>query len=179
MITVSVNFSGLGANASAAHIHAPAAPGSTAPVAIGFTGFPNTTSGTYNNTFPITATQLSQLFSGLGYVNIHNANFPNGEIRGQLSFCGPTPTPTPGVTPTPTPSPGVTPTPTGTPGGTITPTPTPGVTPTPTPGGSPARALNISTRLRVETGSNVLIGGFIISGTTSKNVVASAVSDHR
>jgi hypothetical protein len=31
--------------------------------------------------------------------------------------------------------------------------------------------LNISTRLRVETGNNVLIGGFIISGNASKNVI--------
>jgi hypothetical protein len=30
--------------------------------------------------------------------------------------------------------------------------------------------LNISTRLRVQTGNNVLIGGFIITGTTSKRV---------
>jgi hypothetical protein len=46
--------------------------------------------------------------------------------------------------------------------------------------------LNIATRARIETGNNVLIGGFIISGTTSKTVavrgigpslVASGVSD--
>ena len=35
----------------------------------------------------------------------------------------------------------------------------------------PAQALNISTRLRVETGENVLIGGFIISGTQTKRVI--------
>src|SRR5262249_47069412 len=53
-ITVNVNFSGLSAAATASHIHAPAAPGATAPVSINFTGFPNATSGTYSNTFPVT-----------------------------------------------------------------------------------------------------------------------------
>ena len=38
-------------------------------------------------------------------------------------------------------------------------------TPTPTPAASPSTLANISTRLRVETGDNVLIGGFIITGT--------------
>ena len=115
----------------------------------------------------------------------------------------PTVTPTPGVTPTPTvtPTPGVTPTPTvtPTPNGTPTTTPTgtptipPTATPTPiptqtpalTPGPSPTstptpipslpKALNISTRLRVEAGDNVLIGGFIITGDSEKNVVLRGV----
>lgn len=52
-------------------------------------------------------------------------------------------------------------------------TPTP--TPTPTPGGSPAQALNISTRLRVETGDNVLIGGFIVTGSAPKNVAVRGI----
>ena len=40
---------------------------------------------------------------------------------------------------------------------------------------SPAQALNISTRLRVETGNNVLIGGFIISGSAPKNVAVRGI----
>ncbi len=47
-----------------------------------------------------------------------------------------------------------------------TPTPPPPITPTPTP----SQALNISTRLRVETGDNVMIGGFIITGNAPKSV---------
>jgi hypothetical protein len=35
--------------------------------------------------------------------------------------------------------------------------------------------LNIATRLRVQTGDNVLIGGFIISGTDPKNVMARGI----
>ena len=69
---------------------------------------------------------------------------------------------TDGVCPTPTPTPTFTPTPTPTP--TSAPTPSPILTP------SPPRLLNISTRLRVETGDNVMIGGFIITGTQPKNV---------
>jgi hypothetical protein len=36
---------------------------------------------------------------------------------------------------------------------------------------TPAKALNIATRLRVETGNNVMIAGFILTGNASKNVV--------
>jgi cell division septation protein DedD len=82
-----------------------------------------------------------------------------------------TPTPTPVPTPTPTPTPAVTPTPTATPTPAATPTPTPSATPAVTPGSFG----NISTRLRVETGDNVLIGGFIISGTQPKKVIIRAI----
>src|SRR5204863_6881425 len=34
---------------------------------------------------------------------------------------------------------------------------------------------NISTRLRVETGDNVLIGGFIITGTQAKKIILRAI----
>jgi CSLREA domain-containing protein len=66
------------------------------------------------------------------------------------------------------------PTPTPTP--TATPSATPAVTPTATPTATPVTTLaNISTRLRVETGDNVLIGGFIITGTQSKKVIVRGI----
>jgi len=86
----------------------------------------------------------------------------------------PTPTPTP-ATPTPTPSPATpTPSPTLTP--TATPTATPSTTPilTPTPTSTPtpaSQAVNLSTRMRVQTGDNVGIGGFIITGSAPKHVL--------
>ncbi len=46
-----------------------------------------------------------------------------------------------------------------------------GGAPTPTP----ATLGNISTRLRVETGDNVLIGGFIVTGTQPKRVIVRAI----
>ena len=93
------------------------------------------------------------------------------------------PTPTPGATatpatPSPSPTPLSTPTPTPTPGGTPNPTPTttPGGTPTPTPSTTPrAQAINLSTRMRVETGDRVGIGGFIVQGPTSKTVLLRAI----
>lgn len=44
--------------------------------------------------------------------------------------------------------------------------------------GSPinsAQALNLSTRLQVQTGQNVLIGGFIVVGTSAKKVIVRAI----
>ena len=41
--------------------------------------------------------------------------------------------------------------------------------------GTPATLGNISTRLRVQTGNNVLIGGFIITGTQPKKVMVRAI----
>ncbi len=52
-------------------------------------------------------------------------------------------------------------------------TPPPG---TPTPTASPAaQAINLSTRMRVETGDNVGIGGFIITGTAPMHVLIRAI----
>ena len=40
---------------------------------------------------------------------------------------------------------------------------------------TPSQAMNISTRARVETGDNVLIGGFIITGNAAKKVIIRAI----
>jgi hypothetical protein len=40
---------------------------------------------------------------------------------------------------------------------------------------APTQALNISTRMRVETGNNILIGGFIVAGTAPKNVAVRGI----
>jgi hypothetical protein len=50
---------------------------------------------------------------------------------------------------------------------------TPPGTPSPTP--TPGIFGNISTRLRVETGNNILIGGFIVTGTQPKRVIVRAI----
>lgn len=82
-ISYTVVFSGLSSSQTASHIHAPAAIGATVGVAINF-GAVGGTSGTISGVTTITPTQLAQLRSHQGYVNVHSANFPNGEIRGQL-----------------------------------------------------------------------------------------------
>jgi hypothetical protein len=59
-----------------------------------------------------------------------------------------------------------------------TPTPTPTPSPTPTPTATPippATSLNMSTRSLVQTGDNVMIGGFIVTGNTSKKVIVRAI----
>ena len=48
-------------------------------------------------------------------------------------------------------------------------------TPTPTPSATPTRFGNIATRLRVETGENVLIGGFIVTGSAPKKLMIRAI----
>src|SRR5438046_6094225 len=55
------------------------------------------------------------------------------------------------------------------------PTPTPTATPTPTPSPSGSHFANISTRMDVGTGNNVMIAGFIVSGSQSKTVVVRAL----
>ena len=122
-------------------------------------------------------------------------NPPQLTVTYQVSSATPTPSPTPTgtVTPPPTPSPTGTPTPTATATATATPTSTatgtPAATPSPTPATptptatptststptAPSTFGNISTRLRVETGNNVLIGGFINTGTQPKRVIVRAI----
>jgi hypothetical protein len=67
------------------------------------------------------------------------------------------------VAPTPTPIP------------TPIPTPTPTATPTPPSGGAPSHLANISTRMKVGAGQNVLIGGFIIQGSQPKTLILRAI----
>ena len=119
--------------------------------------------------------------SNVAYAATFNSEEDVYYIRVSPTGAPPTPTPsaTPITTPTPTPSatPIATPTPTPptpTPGGTATPTPTPGATATPasTP---PAQALNLSTRMQVQTGANVGIGGFIITGSAPMHVLLRAI----
>jgi len=55
-----------------------------------------------------------------------------------------------------------------------TPTPSPSATPSPTPA-APSRLVNISTRMQVGTGDDVLIGGFIIQGDQLKKVILRAI----
>jgi uncharacterized repeat protein (TIGR02543 family) len=84
-ITVDLNWSGLTAPATAAHIHGPAGVGTNASVMFPFTGVPAATSGTLpTQSFSITPTQIGYLNAGYLYLNVHTANFPGGEIRAQL-----------------------------------------------------------------------------------------------
>jgi hypothetical protein len=84
-ITVDLSWSGLTAPATASHIHGPGGVGTNAAVIFPFSGVPAATAGSIpEQTFSITPQQVSWLFSGYLYMNVHTANFPGGEIRGQL-----------------------------------------------------------------------------------------------
>lgn len=84
MVYLTGSFSGLAANASASHIH---------------TGAAHTSGGTFVNLTPsaattgtvhgislITGTNATDLLNGNAYVNVHNATYPGGEIRGQATM---------------------------------------------------------------------------------------------
>ena len=85
VITFNYSFSNLTGNSTAAHFHGPAAVGVNAGVRIGHTGFPTgVTSGSYSNSFTLSASNETELLSNLWYLNIHSTSFPGGEIRGQV-----------------------------------------------------------------------------------------------
>jgi photosystem II stability/assembly factor-like uncharacterized protein len=101
---------------------------------------------------------------------LFSGTFGEGVWRKLIDTASPTPTPSATVSPTTTPNPP----PTATPSATASPSATPTVTPTPT--ATPAsQALNLSTRMLVQTGDNVGIGGFIITGSAPKHVLLRAI----
>lgn len=107
LMTVHVTWSGLtGGTAAAAHIHCCTPLGSNVNVAVGFNGFPAAAAGTFDGSFNLLnaaiytasflnnfgggtaagamAALINGLNSGMAYSNIHNAQFPGGEIRANL-----------------------------------------------------------------------------------------------
>ena len=83
-----------------------------------------------------------------------------------------TPTATATVAATPSATPTAPPEPTATPTATVAPTPTPTATPAATPD---SHLANISTRMHVEAGDNVLIAGFIVEGNASKKLIVRGI----
>jgi hypothetical protein len=85
-ITVNESWTGLiGGPATASHIHGIGGVGTNAPVIFPFTGVPAATSGSIpTQSFAITPAQVSALFAGFLYMNVHDGQFGGGEIRGQL-----------------------------------------------------------------------------------------------
>jgi hypothetical protein len=112
LLSIDETFSDLTAPASAAHIHCCGPIGVNEIVAVPFSPFPNATSGHFVATVDLTlaatytgafitqeggtvsdaeAGLIAALNTGNTYANIHNTNFPGGEIRGQIEI-----TPEPG-----------------------------------------------------------------------------------
>jgi hypothetical protein len=84
MITFTITFTGLSSAQTLSHIHSPAPIGVSTGVTVNF-GTVGGTSGTISGTAAVTATIIGHMRSGQAYVNIHSANFPGGEIRGQIA----------------------------------------------------------------------------------------------
>ena len=64
-----------------AHFHGPAAPGANAGVAL---GWGNNPTSPFHGSATLTQQQMQQLQSGQWYANVHTAQNPGGEIRGQM-----------------------------------------------------------------------------------------------
>ena len=78
-----LTYVGLSGPATAAHFHGPAPVGANAGVALPFAS-PVTSPQSGQAT--LTATQVADLMAGKWYANIHTAQFPGGEIRGQMTL---------------------------------------------------------------------------------------------
>jgi hypothetical protein len=83
-ISVECRFRNLSSNVTGAHIHDNAPVGVIGPIRFDFS-FTGGTTGTIGPlTFSTTSAQVADMRSNKWYINIHTANFPNGEIRGQV-----------------------------------------------------------------------------------------------
>jgi hypothetical protein len=89
-VRVRVKFSALGSQNSVGHIHGGSA-GESGPVLFSliFGNAPGTGNENQSQSFIVTPSQVQQLRNGQWYFDIHSANFPNGEIRGQAQAYSP------------------------------------------------------------------------------------------
>lgn len=79
-LTYEITYKDLTGPATAAHIHGPAEPGANAGVMVPFANPASPIKGTVN----LTPEQVEALKAGKEYVNVHTAQNPGGEIRGQI-----------------------------------------------------------------------------------------------
>jgi hypothetical protein len=78
-VSLSISFTGLSSAETAAHLHGPAAANANAAIIL------TLPAGNFVNfESQLSAPQFDDLSGGGLYVDVHTANFPNGEIRGQL-----------------------------------------------------------------------------------------------
>ena len=78
-----VSCSGLSGPVTAMHFHGPASEDKNANVALPMEG--DCTNGPVSGEASLNDGQFSDLLAGKWYVNIHTAQYPNGEIRGQVA----------------------------------------------------------------------------------------------
>ena len=123
---------------------------------------------THGKTSQLSAEDLDALIT---YLNSLDRN----TVVATAGVANPTPSPAPSASASASPRPTISPSasPSSSPGATTSPSPSP--TASAIPKSFASRPVNISTRLRVAGGENVMIGGFIITGTAPKKVAVRAV----
>ena len=88
-LTYTLSWSGLTGPATMAHFHGPAAPGVAAGVQVAIRakadpGINAPLTSPVNAQAILTPDQVPQLEGGQWYANVHSAQFPKGELRGQV-----------------------------------------------------------------------------------------------
>lgn len=80
-LSYTASWSGLSGPATMGHFHGPAAAGANAPIAVPWGNDP---ASPFTGTATLTEQQAAELMAGRWYANIHTAQNPGGEIRGQM-----------------------------------------------------------------------------------------------
>ena len=80
-LSYTMTYVNLTGPATMAHLHGPAAPGQNAPIIVPFQVTPSPISGNVT----LTGQMTQDLLAGRVYANIHTAQNPGGEIRGQVT----------------------------------------------------------------------------------------------
>jgi hypothetical protein len=80
-LTWTITYADLTGEATAAHFHGPASEGENAPPVVPIEG---DLTSPIEGTATLSEEQATQLADGMWYLNIHTAEYPDGEIRGQV-----------------------------------------------------------------------------------------------
>lgn len=88
MLAISASWQNLSGDPAAAHIHGPAAKGKNAGVVVDFHDNVTSATGNFSRSVSVDGISIKEdsLLAGYYYFNIHTAQNPAGEIRGQIEF---------------------------------------------------------------------------------------------
>jgi hypothetical protein len=79
-----ISYTPLSSAELVAHIHGPGAPGQNAAILHNISPSPSPVGSPKHGCVVLTSTEVKSLGKGLLYFNVHSANFPGGESRGQI-----------------------------------------------------------------------------------------------